>query len=218
MSSARTPSDEWILRLYVAGQSARSAAAALRNLEAICEEHLAGRYRIEVIDLLKHPQLARGDQIVAVPTLVRHLPPPMKKIIGDLSNEESVLVGLDYGRAAAARERRDQIPGSQEVLSWPPDEGEIPAAALRHGHDWQVGQGASECPPYLRRASERSMRPRGRGYLQESAAGPRRPDHRRARLIKRLPAPLRRLIGDMSDERRVLVGLDIRPRRGRVDG
>jgi circadian clock protein KaiB len=87
-------SEEWILRLYVAGQSARSAAA-LRNLEAICEEHLAGRYRIAVIDLLKQPQLARGDQIVAVPTLVRHLPPPMKKIIGDLSNVESVLVGLD---------------------------------------------------------------------------------------------------------------------------
>lgn len=87
-------SDEWILRLYIAGQSARSAAA-LRNLQAVCEEHLAGRYRIEVIDLLKHPQLARGDQIIAVPTLVRHLPPPMKKIIGDLSNEENVLVGLD---------------------------------------------------------------------------------------------------------------------------
>jgi circadian clock protein KaiB len=87
-------SDEWILRLYVAGQSTRSAAA-LRNLEAICEQHLAGSYRIEVIDLMKHPQLARGDQIVAVPTLVRHLPPPMKKIIGDLSNEENVLVGLD---------------------------------------------------------------------------------------------------------------------------
>lgn len=86
--------DEWILRLYVAGRSAR-AIAALRNLEAICEEHLAGRYRIEVIDLLEQPQLARGDQIVAVPTLVRHLPPPMKKIIGDLSNEERVLVGLD---------------------------------------------------------------------------------------------------------------------------
>ena len=90
----RSPRDEWILRLYVAGQSAR-ALAALRNLETICEEHLAGRYRIEVIDLLKQPQLARGDQIVAVPTLVRHLPPPMKKIIGDLSNEARVLVGLD---------------------------------------------------------------------------------------------------------------------------
>ena len=102
---ASRPQDEWILRLYVAGQSVRSTAA-LRNLEAICEEHLAGRYRIEVIDLLKQPQLARGDQIVAVPTLVRHLPPPMKKIIGDLSNEESVLVGLDLRprpRRAGAR-------------------------------------------------------------------------------------------------------------------
>jgi circadian clock protein KaiB len=94
MKKKAKASDEWILRLYVAGQSSRTAAA-LRNLEAICEEHLAGRYRIEVIDLLRQPQLARGDQIVAVPTLVRHLPPPMKKIIGDLSNEESVLVGLD---------------------------------------------------------------------------------------------------------------------------
>ena len=93
-ATKKPSSDEWILRLYVAGQSARSTAA-LRNLEAICEEHLAGRYRIEVIDLLKQPQLARGDQIIAVPTLVRHLPPPMKKIIGDLSNQERVLVGLD---------------------------------------------------------------------------------------------------------------------------
>ena len=90
----KAASEERILRLYVAGQSARSTAA-LQNLEAICEQHLAGRYRIELIDLLRHPQLARGDQIVAVPTLVRHLPPPMKKIIGDLSNEERVLVGLD---------------------------------------------------------------------------------------------------------------------------
>jgi circadian clock protein KaiB len=100
----KSRSDEWILRLYVAGQSARSAAP-LRNLEAICEQHLAGRYRIEIIDLLKQPQLARGDQIVAVPTLVRHLPPPMKKIIGDLSNEERVLVGLDL------RPRRARVGG-----------------------------------------------------------------------------------------------------------
>ena len=90
--------NEWILRLYVAGMSGRSAAA-LRNVEALCEEHLAGRYRIEVIDLVKHPQLARGDQIIALPTLVRQLPPPMKKIIGDLSNQERVLVGLDLRRA-----------------------------------------------------------------------------------------------------------------------
>lgn len=85
---------DWELRLYIAGQTPRSIAA-LENLQRICEEHLKGRYRIEVVDLLKNPTLARGDQILAVPTLVRKLPPPMKKIIGDLTNEERVLVGLD---------------------------------------------------------------------------------------------------------------------------
>jgi circadian clock protein KaiB len=84
----------WTLRLYVAGQTPRSVAA-FANLKQICEEHLAGRYKIEVVDLLLNPQLASGDQIVALPTLVRRLPPPMRKIIGDLSNTERVLVGLD---------------------------------------------------------------------------------------------------------------------------
>ena len=82
------------LRLYVAGQTSKSITA-FNNLKRICENHLAGQYRIEVIDLLKTPQLAAGDQILAVPTLVRRLPEPIKKIIGDLSNEERVLVGLD---------------------------------------------------------------------------------------------------------------------------
>jgi len=82
------------LRLYVAGQTPR-AVAAFANLKKICEEHLAGEYHIEVIDLLKQPQLAKGDQIVAVPTLVRKLPEPVRKIIGDLSNTHRVLVGLD---------------------------------------------------------------------------------------------------------------------------
>ena len=82
------------LRLYVAGQTAKSVLA-FNNLKRICETHLAGQYRIEVIDLIKTPQLAAGDQIFAVPTLVRRLPEPIKKIIGDLSNEERVLVGLD---------------------------------------------------------------------------------------------------------------------------
>lgn len=82
------------LRLYVAGQTAKSVAA-LANLKRICETHLAGQYRIEIIDLMQTPQLADGDQIFAVPTLVRRLPEPIKKIIGDLSNEERVLVGLD---------------------------------------------------------------------------------------------------------------------------
>ena len=84
----------YTLRLYVAGQTSRSLAA-FANLKRICEEHLCGRYKIEVIDLLENPQLAKGDQILAVPTLVRKLPEPIKKIIGDLSNTERVLVGLD---------------------------------------------------------------------------------------------------------------------------
>jgi circadian clock protein KaiB len=84
----------WELRLYVAGQTPKSVEA-FSNLKQICEEHLRGRYRIEVIDLLQNPTLARGDQILALPTLVRQLPPPVKKIIGDFSNTERVLVGLD---------------------------------------------------------------------------------------------------------------------------
>lgn len=84
----------YLLRLYVAGQT-RKSLTAFANLKNICEEHLEGRYKIEVVDLLEKPQLAKGDQILAIPTLVRQLPPPIKKIIGDLSNTERVLVGLD---------------------------------------------------------------------------------------------------------------------------
>lgn len=85
---------KWELKLYVAGQTPKSLQA-FANLKHICEVHLDGQYRIEVIDLLKNPQLAKGDQILAIPTLVRKLPEPVKKIIGDLSNTERVLVGLD---------------------------------------------------------------------------------------------------------------------------
>ncbi|HSD43631.1 MAG TPA: circadian clock KaiB family protein [Burkholderiales bacterium] len=85
--------DFWELRLYVAGQTTRSVAA-FANLKRICEEHLAGKYTIEVIDLLVQPQLAQGDQIIAIPTLVRKLPEPIRKIVGDLSNTERTLVGL----------------------------------------------------------------------------------------------------------------------------
>ena len=90
-------SERWNLRLYVAGQTPRTVAA-LANLKRLCEKHLPERYAIEVIDLLKNPKLAAGDQILAIPTLVRKLPPPMKKIIGDLSDEERVIVGLDLRR------------------------------------------------------------------------------------------------------------------------
>ncbi|HEV2421439.1 MAG TPA: circadian clock protein KaiB [Candidatus Acidoferrales bacterium] len=96
------------LRLYVAGQTPKSLAA-MSNLKRICDEHLKGRYRIEVIDLVKNPQLAQGDQILAIPTLVKKLPVPVRKIIGDLSNTDRVLVGLDLsdiqrvgGKAEAA--------------------------------------------------------------------------------------------------------------------
>jgi len=89
-----TPEQTWELRLYIAGQTPKSVSA-LRNLNKYCEEHLQGKYKIEVIDLLLQPQLAEGDQIFAVPTLVRKVPVPIRKIIGDLSNEEKVLVGLN---------------------------------------------------------------------------------------------------------------------------
>ena len=85
--------EKWELRLYTAGQSPKSLAA-LSNLKRVCEEHLAGRYSIEVVDLLKNPRLAKDDQIVAIPTLVRKLPEPLRRLVGDLSNTERTLVGL----------------------------------------------------------------------------------------------------------------------------
>jgi circadian clock protein KaiB len=92
-ASAASEDKAWELRLYVAGQTSKSVAA-FANLKKICEEHLAGEYHIEVIDLLENPRLARDDQIVAIPTLVRKLPQPVRKIIGDLADTERTLVGL----------------------------------------------------------------------------------------------------------------------------
>ena len=100
--SSRMPSQKtWELKLYVAGQTSKSVMAFV-NLKKICEEHIPGKYNIEVVDLLKNPTLAKGDQILAIPTLVRRLPEPIRKILGDLSNTERVLVGLDL------RQRGDQ--------------------------------------------------------------------------------------------------------------
>ena len=93
-TAVKKTNPKWDLKLYIAGNTPRSTAA-FNNLKALCEEHLPGIYRIEIIDLLLKPQLAKGDQILALPTLVRKLPSPIKKIIGDLSNSERVLVGLD---------------------------------------------------------------------------------------------------------------------------
>ena len=104
--TAKRRVDKWNLRLYVAGQTPKSIRA-FANLKKLCQEHLDGNYTIEVIDLLKKPQLASGDQILAIPTLVRQLPNPMKKIIGDLSDTERVLVGLDL------------VPGGQDAMRSP---------------------------------------------------------------------------------------------------
>ena len=93
----------WNLRLYIAGKTAKSVKA-MKNLRSFCERHLDGRYDIEVIDLLENPQLAAGDQILAIPTLVRRLPEPMRKIIGDLSNTDRVLVGLDLRPLPVSKE------------------------------------------------------------------------------------------------------------------
>jgi circadian clock protein KaiB len=93
-SQVDEPHEIWQLRLYVAGQTSKSMAA-FANLKDICEQHLKGKYELEVIDLLENPRLAKGDQILAIPTLVRKLPEPIRKIIGDLSNKERVLVGLN---------------------------------------------------------------------------------------------------------------------------
>ncbi len=100
--SGQEPQALWLLKLYVAGQTPKSIAA-FANLKRICETHLKGQYQIEVVDLLVNPTLAKGDQIVAVPSLVRQLPPPVKKIIGDLASEERVLVGLDLRSAQAVQ-------------------------------------------------------------------------------------------------------------------
>ncbi len=100
----KTKEGLWELRLYVAGQTPRSLAA-FANLKNICEEHLSGKYTIEIIDLLTSPTLAKGDQILAIPTLVRKLPEPVRKIIGDLSNTERVLVGLDLRPGLAGTRR-----------------------------------------------------------------------------------------------------------------
>jgi circadian clock protein KaiB len=91
---SKTDNAVWNLRLYIAGKTPRSDAA-LRNLQEICDTHLAGKYKVEVVDLLKTPRLAAGDEIIAIPTLVRRLPGPLKRVIGDLADAERVLVGLD---------------------------------------------------------------------------------------------------------------------------
>jgi circadian clock protein KaiB len=100
ISSGTPDPEKWELRLYVAGKTPRSLAA-IANLQRLCDEHLAGKYTIEVVDLIAHPQLAKGDEILAIPTLVRKLPEPIRRVIGDLSNVERTLIGLHLRQARA---------------------------------------------------------------------------------------------------------------------
>ena len=110
-SREKTESDEtWVLRLYVAGQTPKSVIA-FANLKKICEEYLPGQYQIEVVDLLINPRLAKGDQIIAIPTLVPKIPPPVKKIIGDLANTERVLIGLDMKPGTKTRKTKGERHG-----------------------------------------------------------------------------------------------------------
>ena len=105
-SEVHNETERWELRLYIAGQTPKSVTA-IANLKRLCEEHLVGRYQIEVIDLVQNPQLAAGDQIVAIPTLVRRLPEPLRRIVGDLSNTERTLVGLQLLPAKPDTRRED---------------------------------------------------------------------------------------------------------------
>ena len=129
------------LRLYVAGQTPKSLTA-IANLKRICESHLAGRYTIEVIDLLVNPQLAAGDQILAVPTLVRRLPPPIKRVIGNLSDTERVLVGLDIRRA-----KREHI---MNTVRRRPQAARARPAPVRHRNDAAVAARHRQHAPDLR--------------------------------------------------------------------
>ena len=122
-ATGTTDAEMWELRLYVAGKTTKSVAA-FENLSRLCEKHLAGKYKIEVVDLVVHPQLAKGDQIVAIPTLVRRLPQPIRKVIGDLSDVERTLVGLQLRPARTqagtpGKMRRDltEGPGHDDVHS-----------------------------------------------------------------------------------------------------
>ena len=188
------PGGHYNLRLYVAGQTPKSITA-LANLKKICEEHLVGRYQIEVIDLLEHPQLAAGDQILAVPTLVRRLPEPLKRIIGNLSNMERVLVGLDLRSGCGAMsETADTCACEGSALC---------VAAVHYRHDVALHRGRS---PILRRVCEERLH--GEYDLevidiyQHPAAAKEYQILAAPTLVKMLPLPLRRIIGDLANEER----------------
>jgi circadian clock protein KaiB len=206
---------KYVLRLYVADSTPQSIVA-LRNLQQICKEHLAGRYHIEVIDLLKNPQLAHGDQILAVPTLVRKLPTPIRKIIGNMSDAERVLVGLDLHlgpQTHAPPGRKKNMPN--DILasrrSAQSQNGKYVLRLYVAGNTPQSTRAITNmkviCETHLKDRYNLTVIDL---YQQQERA---REDQIMVAptLIRQSPLPVRRLIGDLSQTERVLAILDISP-------
>jgi circadian clock protein KaiB len=209
-ANAETGQALWMLQLYIAGQTPK-ALTAFANLKRICAEHLEGRYQVEVIDLAENPALADGDQILAVPTLVRKLPVPVRKIIGDLSNTERVLVGLDLRprhTGATGEPMTDAIRGL-EKLREQSREGKyvlrLYAAGIAPRSTRAIENVKALCGTYLKDRYELTVidlyQQPERAQEEQILAAPT--------LVKSAPPPLRRLIGDLSDTSRVLLALGI---------
>ncbi len=210
----------------MAGQTPKSIRA-FANLKVLCEEHLKGRYRIEVIDLMENPQLARGDQIVAVPTLVRDLPGPVRKIIGDLSNTERMLMGLDAANGRLTRlwkvhmkrpskktrpagKRKPGSPRKMEQAGASFSPGKVRLAFVHKRIHVEIGAGCKEYQAGLRAALEGRYDLEVIDIYQQANLARDEQIVAVPTLIKRLPLPLRRLIGDLSNQDKVLFGLDLK--------
>jgi|GEM_PF-73190 len=184
--------ERWELRLYVAGQTPKSMQA-FANLKEMCEAHLKGQYSIEIVDLVKNPELARGDQILAVPTLVRKLPPPLRKIIGDLSDKERVLVGLDL--------RPKDVP-SEHVYKL-----QLFVTGMTKNSMQALENIKALCRERLNDRFELEVID-----IYENPELARKEQILAApTLIKKLPLPLRRFVGDLSEKEQILEGLNLIP-------
>ena len=221
-TSHHSPDPEnWVLRLYISGHTQKSSLA-LANLKHICEERLAGRYEIEVIDLKTHPNLAAGDQIIAIPTLVRILPRPLKKLIGDLTSEHRVLIGLDL------RPRTAPSPNALVTMNPNPDPAPPPVTETEN-----ATENEQDDSPCVLRLYIAGMTPRSTLAIQNLRKICEEHLHGRytlevidiyqqpllaegdqimavPTLIRKLAEPIRRFVGDMSDIQSLLVGLDLR--------
>lgn len=223
-TSPPTPAPErWVLRLYICGHTQKSSLA-LANLKRICQEHLAGRYEIDVVDLKTHPNLAAGDQIMAIPTLVRILPRPIKKLIGELTSEVRVLIGLDLRPRGAPPD-----PSTSTMNPHPDPTAPSPTQAEAEA----TNETETDETPYVLRLYIAGMTTRSTLAVQNLRKLCEEHLHGRytlevidiyqqpllaegdqvmavPTLIRKLPEPIRRFVGDMSDTQRLLVGLDLR--------